>query len=312
MCEAEPAEFSAGFYLGRNQACTLPGISLTGRFFSFRGERWSRILYRQMKRRPTTLNKVTMIYKRYFGILCYTLLAASLLAGCSKSSPAGNKNPEPVDETNFNKLITVTNFGGEIDGGPTTEQKPVYFSLEKKAAVDPDYVKTDRWDISFSALYRSFIGGNNGSNSTNFGSGGPGKGGVVCVERAFDEVTAIPDAAQFKTGSALIGTDDHGAFGQGIGYYLYDFGGTVIGDGTYEKQHVAYCLGNGITKKDGEKVPPRTIIVRTAKGHFAKIRMLSVYKDLLNPSTWTRNAPHMYFSFQYILVKAGITSFAAK
>jgi hypothetical protein len=213
----------------------------------------------------------------------------------------------------FNRVITVLNYGADLDGdAPTTQQKPMFFSLEQNATVNPDYAKTDRWDISFSALYRSFIGGNNGVNQKNFGAGGPGKGGVLCVEKAFEEVTEIPDDAQLKTGSSIVGTDDNGAFGEGVGYYLYDFGGSIIGDGSYDKQHVAYCLGNELSKSDGTTITPRTILVKTAKGHYAKIKMLSVYRDLLDPSTWTRNSPHMYFSFQYVLVRSGSKNFSVK
>jgi hypothetical protein len=239
-------------------------------------------------------------------------MASSLLFSCSKSSNDPDPS-DPVSDTIFNRVITVLNYGEELEGdAPTTMQKPVFFSLEKNASVNPDYVRTDRWDLSFSALYRSFLGGNNGTNQKNFGAGGPGKGGVLCIEKAFEELTDIPDDALFKTGSALIGTDDHGAFGEGVGYYLYDFGGGIVGDGSYDKQHVAYCLGNGVTTNDGTKIPPRTIVLKTARGHYAKIKMMSVYKDLLNPSTWTRNAPHMYFSFQYVLAKAGSKNFSVK
>jgi len=114
----------------------------------------------------------------------------------------------------------------------------------------------------------------------------------------FEDVINIPSDDQFRTGSALIGTDDAGAFGAGVGYYLYDFDGTKKGDGSYDKQHVAYVFQ--------EK---RTIIVRTAKGNYAKIKMRSIYKDMLDPATWTRNSPHPYFSFEYVLAKAGSTKF---
>jgi hypothetical protein len=249
------------------------------------------------------------------GILygAWLLIATSFLFSCSKSSDDSDPNPEPVSDTMFNRVITVLNYGADLDGdAPTTQQKPMFFSLEQNATVNPDYAKTDRWDISFSALYRSFIGGNNGVNQKNFGAGGPGKGGVLCVEKAFEEVTEIPDDAQLKTGSSIVGTDDNGAFGEGVGYYLYDFGGSIIGDGSYDKQHVAYCLGNELSKSDGTTITPRTILVKTAKGHYAKIKMLSVYRDLLDPSTWTRNSPHMYFSFQYVLVRSGSKNFSVK
>lgn len=222
----------------------------------------------------------------------------SLIVSCKKDDAVPDiATPQ---DTLYNKLRTVSNFGESLPAGsePLDEQAPIYFSFEKNGAVPVEYRKTARWDMSFSGIYRSFIGGNNGNDDKNLGHGGPGKGGVMILTKKFEEVTDIPDDNAFKTGSGLIGTDDSGAFGQGIGYYLYDFGGTIMGDGSYDKQHVAYVLSN-----------TRTVIVRTAKGDYAKIKMLSIYKDLLDAKDWKRNSPHPYFSFQYVLAKAGSKKF---
>lgn len=222
-----------------------------------------------------------------------------LLAFTSCKKDNADTTPDNTS-TLFNKLIVVRNFGESLPAGsePLTDQSPIYYSLETNAATPVEYKRTSRWDISFSSTYRSFMGGNNGTDNANLGVGGPGKGGIMIVTKNFEEVTDIPSDDQFKTGSALIGTDDSGAFGAGIGYYLYDFDGTKKGDGSYDKQHVAYVLQ--------EK---RTIIVRTAKGNYAKIKMQSIYKDMLDPSTWLRSSPHPFFSFEYVLAKAGSTKF---
>jgi len=227
---------------------------------------------------------------------------ALLITSCSKSSdPAPTTEPEVNTGTvAFNKLITVLNFGADMPAGsqPLDQQAPIYFSLENNSAVQLDYKLTNRWDISFSSIYRSFMSGNNGADKSNPGTGGPGKGGIVCLAKNFDEVVEIPDDSQFKTGTAAVGTDDSGAFGEGTGYYLYDFGGTIKGDGSYDSQHVAFALSD-----------TRTVIVRTAKGNYAKIQVLSLYKDLLDPKTWKRDSPHTYLSFKYVLAKAGSKTF---
>ncbi|MBT2560151.1 HmuY family protein [Pedobacter sp. ISL-68] len=229
-------------------------------------------------------------------------VSALIITGCSKSNePAPEPEPPVVPgSVAFNKLITVSNFGEALPEGsqPLDDQAPIYFSLENNGSVPLDYKRTSRWDVSFAGTYRSFMGGNNGSNPLNLGTGGPGKGGIMVLEKNFDQVTDVPTDEQFKTGSTLIGADASGAYGMGTGYYYYDFDGKGKGDGSYEYQHVAYALQD-----------TRTVIVRTANGNYAKIKMQSIYKDLLDPATWRRNSPHPYFSFQYVLAKAGSKKF---
>jgi hypothetical protein len=229
------------------------------------------------------------------------LILFLLMVSCSKSTTAPSGTEPPVSDTMFNRVITVMNVGADRPdtSEPLYDPSIIYFSLETNAVTPVDYKRTSRWDLSFSGTERSFLGGNNGANTANLGYQGPGKGGICILTQRFDSVIDIPEDGAFRTGSGLIGTDDMGAYGTGTGYYAYDWGGTLFGDGSYDKQHVAHVLQD-----------TRTVIVRTAKGNYAKIRMLSIYKDELDPSKWLRNSPHPYFSFQYILVKAGSKKFS--
>lgn len=236
-----------------------------------------------------------MSNKIRWGIIAVILF----LGSCSKSTtpPQGEG---PVSDTMFNRLITVMNVGADRPDSaePLYDPSVIYYSLESNSIAPVDYKRTSRWDLSFSGTERSFLGGNNGANEANMGFQGPGKGGIYITTRNFNDVTDIPDDALFRTASGLIGTDDMGAYGTGTGYYAYDWGGTLFGDGSYGFQHVAHVLQDS-----------RTVIVRTASRNYAKIRMLSIYKDELDPSKWRRNSPHPYFSFQYILAKAGSKTF---
>lgn len=245
---------------------------------------------------------ITIHVRHAFKWVFILSLFSSLSLGCSKEE---EPETEPVEAGSapYNKLITVSNFGEALPAGsePLDNLSPIYFSLENRTAAPVEYRKTNRWDLSFSSTYRSFMGGNNGTDKNNFGADGPGKGGILILEKNFDEVIDIPADNLFKSGSALIGTDDAGAFGQGLGYYIYDFDGRIQGDGSYDKQHVAYVFQSN-----------RTIVVRTAKGNYAKIKMLSIYKDLLDPATWKRDSPHPFFSFQYVLAVAGSKKFEIK
>jgi hypothetical protein len=245
-------------------------------------------------------------------ILLCTILLLLVISACKKQGI--DPEPEPTEAGNFNKLIQVRNFGEALpeNSEPLTEQSPIYYSLENNAATSLDYRRTNRWDISFSGVYRSFVGGNNGIETGNFGYGGPGKGGVLILEKAFEDVIDVPADNQFRIKSGIIGTDDAGSFGEGVGYYVYDFSGTLFNDGTFDNQHIAYCVTKEVTLNNGKKVVPRTIIIKTAAGNYAKIKMLSIYKDVLNPVDWKRNTPHPYFSFDYVLAKAGSTKFEIK
>jgi hypothetical protein len=231
------------------------------------------------------------------------LLLLTGMIACSKKNDALPPDPDPIDSTaagNFYKLIRIENFMADTSGDSNpTEQKPtVFFSLEDKKEVSAAYLKTNRWDIAYGNLYNSYLSANNGADAQNYGSGNNASGGILILEKNFNEVTDVPADNQFKTGKDLYGPDISGDFGNGTGWYLYDFSGTKMGDGSYDKQHVAYALAN-----------TRTLVVRTAKGNYAKIRMISCYKDAFMPAQWLRNTPHMFFTFEYILVPKGSVKF---
>ena len=247
-------------------------------------------------------------------IFLIAIFAFILTTGCSEEDDPVPviKDPdkeEPVpeepgeeEEELFYQLIRIENLATEgsadADANPTAPRQAFFFSLEDSTFVPDLYQKTNRWDLAFGNLYNSFLSGNNGDDKNNHGYGANGIGGICILEQNFEEVTAIPPPEQFKTIRDVIGTDDSGDFGAGTGWYLYDFGGTIMGDSSYQKQHVAYALQD-----------TRTVIVRTAKGNFAKIRMISCYKDAFTPEEWFRDTPHMYFTFEYVLVPASSTEF---
>lgn len=247
----------------------------------------------------------------------YTIIIAifgfMVVAGCSEEDdpvPITDDDPkteEPGDEEGdlFYQLIRIENLAvdGSVDPNapPEAPRAAFFFSLEDSTLRSELYQKTNKWDLAFGNIYNSFLSGNNGDDKDNYGYGANGVGGICILEQNFDDVTAIPPPEKFQTGRDEIGTDDLGFFGSGIGWYLYDFGGDIKGDGSYEKAHVAYALAD-----------TRTIIIRTAKGNFAKIKMISCYKDAFTPEEWFRNTPHMYFTFEYVLVPAGSTEFETR
>lgn len=255
-------------------------------------------------------------------LLTVFLLTVALTA-CSSDDPKvtdpengnGGKPGSEVPATGlFYKVIHVKNYQGSTsDANPTAPSATLYYSLEENKAVEGSYKKTRKWDLAFGGLYASFLSGNNGSNSQNNGSLAGGIGGITIVAKPFNEVVDIPADNQFKTGIDLIGTDDAGSFGNGTGWYLYDFGGDVVSDGKNpQKAHVAYALGEPLKITNGTVIPARTVILKTANGSYAKIKMISVYKDVYNSKDWYKDTPHMYYTFDYVMVPAGSTKFEIK
>lgn len=267
------------------------------------------------------MKKMKILIKKVPQVVMMVFLIAVLTAACSSDDkPAeenGNEeNPdtEVPDQTLFNKVIHVKNYQGSTsDDNPTAPSATLYYSLEENKSVDGSYKKTKKWDLAFGGLYASFLSGNNGSDSKNNGYQAGGVGGITIVAKPFDEVVDIPEDSQFKTGIDLIGTDDAGAFGNGTGWYLYDFDGVVVSDGTnLQKAHVAYALGDALKIANGTTIPARTVILKTANGNYAKIKMISVYKDVYTSAEWFKDTPHMYYTFDYVMVPKGSTKFEIK
>lgn len=246
-----------------------------------------------------------------FKALQLSFFSIIFLISCSSDSAS----PEPEGETtpptgNYYKVLRVENFGYTLaDGNETEDKSTLYYSLTDNKELTADYRKTSRWDLAFSGLYSSFMSANNGADTGNFGAGNDASGGIFIVEKPFDQVTEVPAADQFKSGKEVYGTDENGSFGEGKGWYLYDFDGDQVRDGAYDNRHIAYALGEPLTLKNGKTVGARTLIVKTAKGDYAKIKMISVYKNIFKREDFTRAAPKMYFTFEYVLVPKGSTKF---
>ena len=262
--------------------------------------------------------KTKVVKKERYPInIAILALVAILVTACSKKNdPVSTKPTGPTEAGTavpYYTLETVSNLADSLSNSDTTGIEPPYFfSLTYQTNQPASYAKTAYWDLCFSSTDNSFLSANNNTDPTNFGYQGAGKGGITIVAQNFEDVTDIPADSQFQTGAATIGTDSHGAFANTattIGWYLYDYAGTVVGDGSADKVHVAYAMGNPLTLANGTTLPGHTVILRLAKGDYAKIKMISCYKNTLTPALMFANTPHMFFTFQYVIVPAGSTKF---
>lgn len=254
---------------------------------------------------------------------------AALTAGCSKGGEA------PVPEKQLPELppATVTKSGeytatlkGDTEAKMTTGDgnfKPVFYSLEDGRAIPAEYAATDKWDIAFTSIYNSSIWANNGeaifeNGNKAPGYGSPARGGLYLVvdpsveAKYYDGEKLQPkqvpidksllDEAYHNVKSVSINdnqliskgylTLDH-FLGSGAGYAFYDFYGAMFpGDKT--RAHIVYNL-------------PRTIIIKTAKGNYAKIIIYSFYKGSPLSPTLESEAPHI--TFKYTILKDGTKNF---
>lgn len=103
----------------------------------------------------------------------------------------------------------------------------------------------------------------------NGGSSSPGDGGIQVIEGIFEEITVAP------TGGYEPSTSD---------WYTYDMTNHVM-----------------------NPTPGRVVMVRTADGRYAKIRILSYYQDA--PENPTLQDPARYYTFEYIFQSDGSPDF---
>ncbi|PWV50794.1 HmuY family protein [Chitinophaga sp. S165] len=229
----------------------------------------------------------------------------------------------PPSDSAFNREIQILDLGAHLPEGhePLDDEDPMFFSLERFSSIGIGYRSTERWDIAFSGMFRTTISGNNGTKS-GFGYGTSAIGGIVVLDAAFDDVTEIPDDSQFKY-PGQTGLDDQGAFGSPLGHVVYTFGGNFLRPDKMKDidnpdpaaqaevvkyQHMMYCLSQVTvdTFKNVRQLRPRTIIIKTAKGNYAKMETQSMYQGILDPMEMRRdkNIKMPVYSFRYVLAKA--------
>lgn len=256
----------------------------------------------------------------------YSLFVTVLLCSCGKVYDLNGTDWEadtPPSDSVFNREVQILDLGAHLpaDHTPADDEDPLFFSLEKFSSVGIGYRSTDRWDIAFSSMFRSNISANNGAKA-GFGYGTSAIGGMVVIDSAFSEVTTIPDDSQFKY-PGVAGLDDQGAFGVPLGHVVYTFEGNFLRpdimkdidnpDAAVQAQvnkyrHMMYCLSENTvnTFKNVRPLRPRTIIIKTAKGNYAKMETQSMYQGIMDPMQMKRDPAIKMpvYSFRYVLAKA--------
>jgi hypothetical protein len=157
------------------------------------------------------------------------------------------------------KTITVSNLPADpaISGTSKYTDRFTFFSFKTGKIVPNSDSLTSKWDIGFKGTNIIVNGGTNRK----------GKGGLRIQEESFDKITEVSKELTFAVdteGNAALPT------GSGNGWYTYS-------PSTHE-----------ITP-----IPNRTIIIKTADGHYAKMEIQSYYRNS-DTSDETR-----YYTFRY-------------
>ncbi|MEJ2882152.1 HmuY family protein [Pedobacter sp. GR22-6] len=200
------------------------------------------------------------------------LFSAVILVSCTKA--------EIKPELEDTKSKVVRDLPGDVGNtvGSGKEFETFYFNLKTGTKIDASRKLTADWDIAFTKEYNSLIVANSGTVQGTPGFGGPGKGSVVIVEKAYSQVTQAPSVSEFEANQIpSFGWDA----GNGVGWFFYDL-----------KTHIAVPVKN------------RTFIIKTADGKYAKLEMVSMYKGA--PATVSDlNWPAPYFTFRYYFQEDG-------
>lgn len=175
---------------------------------------------------------------------------------------------------NDTTVITLTATQSKnISADPTTSGNHyAFFSLERNEAVAVSDSATSKWDIAFRST----------SIITNSGTSGPGAGGAF-VQKAtsFDNFKTISTDSVFRVDAA---TSFAVTAGSGNGWYNYDFATNII-----------------------SPIPGNVIVVRTATGKYAKVEILSYYKDA--PASPSATDASRYYTIRFVYQPNGTKTF---
>lgn len=215
-------------------------------------------------------------------ILKATLVFLGLLMGLSSCTKKEIK-PELEDGKSMLQKDIAGDVGNTVGSGKPFE--PFYFSFKTGVKIESSRKLSTDWDIAFAKEYNSSISVNNGANPESFGFGAAGKGAMVVVNQAYDQIKEAPSDEEFsKNGITAAGWDS----GNGNGWFFYEL-----------KTHIAVPVKN------------RSYVLRTAEGKYAKLQMISMYKGapaVVSDLNW----PAPYFTFRYYVQQDGSRNLSTK
>lgn len=202
-------------------------------------------------------------------ILVLAVLFSITFASCN-SDDDNTPAPDPIQAEQVSNLHAPQTGGqGQPVGGAFTK-----FDFETGMETTSD---TD-WDIAFRGTSIAVNGGN--MTGTTDEPARTGDAGATIVEGTFESVTTAE--------GLTFAQDSNGSFAlaKGDGWYTY----------------------SGPPKHVIAPIPGRILVIKTTEGNYAKVEILSYYKD--NPSEPDLTSESRYYTFKYVYnPNAGETSF---
>jgi hypothetical protein len=194
---------------------------------------------------------------------------AAAFAACDTEET--NPDPDPIQANLVEDLPADPATGRDSLGQAISTRRFTFFSLRDDAVV-LSYDDEDRADSNSTDWDLGFRGTEIIANG---GSSGPGEGGLQVVTGSFDELTEAPVDGYAPTLPP----------GSGNGWYTYNPETFTV-----------------------TPTPGRVLVVRTADGRYAKVRILSYYRgnpDVIDPFT----DQDRYYTFEYVFQPDGSRSF---
>lgn len=252
-------------------------------------------------------------------LICLAFLLTGLVSSCEKEKEDSDDPDTGGGEVKIvTGVYTLRNLVADSAGTYATGSKPFFYSLEEGKIIPSSQAQTNNWDICFNSTYNSNVCANNGLIASSPGYGGPAQGAIFMevnseVDAAYYDaagkpIKSVPGRALFDQAFAKV-TSAGVADGKwekdaivGLDYFQnstpgwawYDFYGELFPARPADSvSHVAYAL-------------PRTLIVKTAKGNYAKIQIYSFYKDA--PEVPTRSYKPGFITMKYAIQKNGSTN----
>lgn len=171
------------------------------------------------------------------------------------------EDPKPVETSAT--VTTSRNIPADPTDGTGTGHY-TFFSFKDNAIVPVTDSATNKWDIGLKAT----------TIIINAGTSGPGIGGAQVYTGLFDDVAEAPESG-YKIDNNQSSPPYAIPTGSGNGWYNYNSTTHVI-----------------------SPIPGRVLIIRTGDGKYAKVEILSYYKDA--PSNPTSSNTSRYYTFRYV------------
>ena len=196
-----------------------------------------------------------------------TVILAAILV-LILNSCTSNDSPEQIqlETKQISNLYAPADVRDYQTGQIIEEREFVYFSFDSEGVV----TQNDNWDIAFKGTSIIVNGGIHGNTQA----------AAAIVLGTFAEITEVPDTTEFKQDTDIINAIPTGS---GNGWYNYN-----------------------PSNHDITPIPGRIILIKTHDGKYAKMEILSYYKDMTaNPTT----EDYSYYTFNYVYQDNGSKTF---